>query len=89
MTTTVTIKTRGLAANVNVDGEDFTMSPNSEKRIDTDDQVNITVSQAQAEDSPVPGADQNDKLIKEVDPETIKELSSQEDNAGKSGFFRK
>lgn len=49
MTTTVTVKTRGLGATVSVKGEQVKMGPNSERRFDTQDTLSLSLQQETAD----------------------------------------
>jgi hypothetical protein len=82
MTTSVTVKTRAHGASGSVGAEAFEMGPNQERRFDTSDTLSLSLRQLPAED-PVPGSEQNDEFIKEVDTSKLDERSGKS-NAEKS-----
>lgn len=63
MTTTVTIKTRGLGAVGSAGGQAFNMGPNEERRFDTNDTMSISFSQKTAE-----AADESAPEVKTDEP---------------------
>lgn len=82
MTTSINVKTRGLGATVEVDGQQTHLGPNQEQRFNTDSSTTIKVTQDEGEEARVPGSEQNDELIKEVPTETLDKLSGKSNKTG-------
>lgn len=92
MTTTVTVKTRGHGANVSgPNGQEF-VSPNSERRFNTDDTMSLSIRQETADEAKtreereaqerIPGQAENDARVQEVPQSRIDEVSGTSNETG-------
>ena len=95
MTTTVTVKTRGHGASVSVAGQSVFVGPNRQCSFDTNDTMSLSLRQETPDEArtreeneaaeAVPGSVENDRLVREVDPEKLAKLSGADNTTAPKG----